>query len=118
MIHESFKAPIEIVEQYKPKVEYKLAGMERPRRGHLIFEFEFDTGILKVITPEPENIQKTTTTPQMRRDVLPGVPIEQTTKRIKIHRKPGCLYFSRLNYESAFKYLRKLMPGITFEQIP
>jgi hypothetical protein len=115
---ERFKAPTEVVQEYKKKVQYTNAGSERPKRGHLYFEFNFDTGELIVIPLNLEDARIVNTPLKLMQKAAPGFPIEQKTKRFTIEKKPNCYYFSALNFNNAFKKLSKLLPGITFDKIP
>lgn len=121
-MEETYKAS----EQPTQKQRQVLINDKRIARGHTLFEFGFETGIIQpailepgiteTITPLPD----TTTTKEEKKKGIRNVltdPLETKTIHRKLMFKPGHYYFGALNIKSALRKLKKVLPNIQFTLI-
>jgi hypothetical protein len=116
-MEETYKASTEPTKEQK----LVLINDKRISRGHTLFEFGFESGIIQPAILEPGTTEQVTPFPTMElkkgeRQIMTG-PLETKTIHRKLMFKPGHYYFGALNIHSALKKLKKVLPNIEFKVI-
>jgi hypothetical protein len=118
---ESNKTRASNLESHLESNTRKFVNEKRLKRGHTLYRFNFNNGVLEEAVISPEVRIKTTPFPTMpnlkkgQRQIMTG-PLETETRRRSVIFEVGSYYFGALNMSNAQRHLRKFLPNIQFSK--
>jgi len=113
------QAPIEVVEQIRQKQEWRMLQQKRiVHRGHVLFQFDWTTGILEQVEYEKDPIVKENPFPILEHGQAVISPAEHSAKHRAVKYNENCFYIAALNVDNARKHLQRLFPMLkTFKKL-